>query len=330
MKPSILALTPGEPAGIGLDLAILIAQQPAPYCIAAIADPKALTQRANLLGLALNIKEFTGIPSKPGELQVIPVECPQLIEPGILNSVNANYVLETLEIATEGCLSGKFDALVTGPIQKSIINDAGIAFSGHTEFLAEKTAAELPVMMLANEKLRVTLVTTHLPLRKIAQAITTEKVEQVIKITHHDLVKKFGISSPKIAICGLNPHAGESGHLGDEEIKIITPTVEKMKSQGLDLIGPLPADTAFTPKILETVDAVIAMYHDQGLPVVKALGFGETVNITLGLPIIRTSVDHGTALPLAGTGKIETSSLLCALAMADQMAKLRTQQQQSK
>jgi len=321
MNSSILALTPGEPAGIGLDLAVLIAQQALPYCLVAVADPSALKDRANLLGLTLHIKELTGLPSKPGELQVIPVECPKPIEPGVLNIANAEYVLNTLSIATHGCLEGKFDALVTGPIQKSIINDSGIEFSGHTEFLAEKTSADLPVMMLANEKLRVALVTTHLPLKHIAKAITAEKVEKVIKITQHDMIQKFGLTNPKIAVCGLNPHAGENGHLGDEEINIITPIVEKLKSKGFALTGPLPADTAFTPKILESVDSVIAMYHDQGLPVVKALGFGQTVNITLGLPIIRTSVDHGTALPLAGSGDIQTSSLMAALSMADQIVK---------
>ncbi len=321
MKPSILALTPGEPAGIGLDLAVLIAQQKLTFTVIAIADPTALEQRAKLLGLTLDIKESHGSISKPGELQIIPVDCQKAVEPGVLNIANAEYVLQTLIVATEGCLSGQFDALVTGPIQKSIINEAGIAFSGHTEFLAGKTDTDLPVMMLANKKLKVALVTTHLPLQKVAASITAEKVERVIKITHDDLIHKFGLANPRIAVCGLNPHAGESGHLGDEEINIITPVLQKLKSQGFDLIGTLPADTAFTPKILENIDTVIAMYHDQGLPVVKALGFGETVNITLGLPIIRTSVDHGTALSLAGTGDVETSSQLAALSMADEMVK---------
>ncbi len=324
MKPSILALTPGEPAGIGLDLAAMIAQRQHDYCLVAIADSSALTERANLLGLTLHIKEFTGVRSNPGELQVIPVNCPHSVNPGELNQANANYVLETIESAIQGCLSGQFDALVTGPIQKSIINEAGIAFSGHTEFLAEKTSAKLPVMMLANEKLKVALVTTHLPLQDVAQAITAGKVQTVIEITHADLINKFGIDKPRIAVCGLNPHAGESGHLGMQEIQFITPLIEKLKASGFDLIGPLPADTAFTPKILDEVDTVIAMYHDQGLPVVKALGFGETVNITLGLAIIRTSVDHGTALPLAGTGNIEISSLMAALNMADKMVRQKT------
>ena len=321
MKPSVLALTPGEPAGIGLDLAVMIAQKRHDYCLVAIVDSTALEKRAKLLNLDLNLKEFTGTPSNPGELQVIPINCPAHVVAGQLNQANATYVLQTIETAIEGCQSGKFNALVTGPIQKSVINDAGITFSGHTEFLAEKTKANLPVMMLANEKLRVTLVTTHLPLQNVAQAITTKKVKTVIEITHADLIEKFGINKPRIAVCGLNPHAGESGHLGKQEIEIITPVIEQLMSDGLDLIGPLPADTAFTPKILNQVDAVIAMYHDQGLPVVKALGFGETVNITLGLPIIRTSVDHGTALPLAGTGNIETNSLMAALDMADKMVR---------
>ena len=324
MKPSVLVLTPGEPAGIGLDLAVMIAQKRHDYCLVTIVDSTALEQRAKLLNLDLILTQFTGNPSKPGELQVIPINCPAPVGPGQLNQANSTYVLQTIEAAIEGCQSGKFDALVTGPIQKGIINDAGITFSGHTEFLAEKTKANLPVMMLANEKLRVTLVTTHLPLQNVAQAITTKKVKTVIEITHADLIEKFGINKPRIAVCGLNPHAGESGHLGRQEIEIITPVIEQLMSDGLDLIGPLPADTAFTPKILDQVDVVIAMYHDQGLPVVKALGFGETVNITLGLPIIRTSVDHGTALALAGTGNIEASSLMAALDMADKMVRQKT------
>ena len=319
MTPKILAFTPGEPAGIGPDLAAMIAQQTFPYCLVAIADSTMLVKRAQQLGINLSLKEFDGGQSKAGELQYIHVPCSQIAEAGQLDKANAQYVLETIRQATIGCLESRFDAMVTGPIQKSIINDAGITFSGHTEFLAQLCNHALPVMMLANTKLKVALVTTHLPLSQVSKSINASKIKQVVQITHDDLKAKFGISQPKIAICGLNPHAGENGHMGHEEIEIITPVIEQLKSQGLDLIGPLPADTAFTSKIINQVDAVIAMFHDQGLPVVKALGFGETVNITLGLPIIRTSVDHGTALTLAGTSQIEASSLIAALEMAYSM-----------
>ena len=320
----ILAFTPGEPAGIGPDLAVLIAQQQFSYCIAAIADPQLLQRRAKQLDIALTLKEFDGSISDAGELQVIPINCKANPKAGQLDKSNAGYVLETIERATKGCLNQQFDALVTGPIQKSIINEAGIPFSGHTEFLAQLCNKALPVMMLANDKLKVCLVTTHIPLARVSESINAETIEAVIQITANDMRDKFAISTPKIAVCGLNPHAGESGHLGDEEIKIITPVIEKLKLKGLDLLGPLPADTAFTPQILNQVDVVIAMYHDQGLPVVKALGFGETVNITLGLPIIRTSVDHGTALPLAGTGQVKSTSLKAAFNMAIEMVEHRT------
>ena len=319
MKSKIIAYTPGEPAGIGPDLAVMIAQQAFPYCIVAIADSSLLKKRANQLGLDLIIKEFDGKPSKPGELQCIDISCAHTAVAGELNKTNAQYVLETIKQATLGCLQEKFNAMVTGPIQKSIINEAGIAFSGHTEYLAELCNHCIPVMMLANSKLKVALMTTHMPLSKVSESISEDLINQVVRITHADLQRKFGIDNPKIAICGLNPHAGENGHMGHEEIEIITPAIEQLKSQHINLIGPLPADTAFTRHNINQVDAIIAMFHDQGLPVVKALGFGETVNITLGLPIIRTSVDHGTALSLAGTSKIESSSLIAAFEMADTM-----------
>ena len=324
MRTHTLAFTPGEPAGIGPDLAVLLAQQAFDFCMVAIADPGVLAQRSRTLGLDLKLKAFDGSPSKAGELQVIDIDCPRAVKPGELNVDNAHYVLQTIEHATKGCLTQEFDALVTGPIQKSIINEAGISFSGHTEFLATLTDAPLPVMMLANSKVRVTLATTHLPLKKVSSAITPASLEQVIQITYDDLRSKFGINEPALAICGLNPHAGENGHLGHEEIEVITPVVEKLTAKGLNLLGPLPADTTFTPDILQRVDAVVAMYHDQGLPVVKALGFGETVNITLGLPIIRTSVDHGTALPLAGSGQVKTSSLIAAFNLADTLVSHRS------
>lgn len=234
-------------------------------------------------------------------------------------------MLETLTRAGQGCLDGTFAGMITAPVHKGVINQAGIAFSGHTEFLAELTHTQQVVMMLATRGLRVALVTTHLPLKDVAAAITTERLERVIRILHADLQSKFGIAEPRILVCGLNPHAGEGGHLGREEIEIIEPTLERMRTQGVNLIGPLPADTLFTPKYLEHADAVLAMYHDQGLPVLKFKGFGAALNVTLGLPIIRTSVDHGTALDLAGTGKVDIGSLQVALETAYQMAASRTE-----
>ncbi|MDT4855103.1 4-hydroxythreonine-4-phosphate dehydrogenase [compost metagenome] len=229
-------------------------------------------------------------------------------------------MLETLTRAGQGCLDGHFDGMITAPVHKGVINEAGIPFSGHTEFLAELTATRQVVMMLATRGLRVALVTTHLPLKDVATAITPERLQRVSRILHADLVNKFGIARPRILVCGLNPHAGEGGHLGREELEVIEPTLEGLRAEGLDLIGPLPADTLFTPKHLEQCDAVLAMYHDQGLPVLKYKGFGAAVNVTLGLPIIRTSVDHGTALDLAGTGRIDCGSLEVALETAYQMA----------
>jgi len=246
---------------------------------------------------------------------------PHLCKAGILDSRNAPYVLQCLRLATEGCLKGDYAALVTGPVHKGIINDAGIPFSGHTEFLAELSNS-YPVMMLTCPGLRVALATTHLPLRDVSDAITPELLLQVIQILHADLQAKFQINDPKILVCGLNPHAGESGHLGTEEMNIIAPVLETLRQQGLQLLGPLPADTLFTPRYLDQADVILAMYHDQGLPVLKHKGFGHAVNITLGLPFVRTSVDHGTALELAGSGKAGVGSLLAAIHQAAQMANL--------
>lgn len=321
MTPSVLAFTPGEPAGIGPDLAVLMAQSAHPYAIVAIADPDLLEARARLLGLDLKITAFTGKASAAGKLQVIPVTAGISPRPGMLDSANVDYVLETLQTAVSGCLDSRFDAMVTGPIQKSIISDTGMAFTGHTEFLAQQCGVSTPVMMLANDKLKVALVTTHLPLAQVSGQITETNVEQVIRVVAAYLARHFGLSRPRLAVCGLNPHAGENGHLGTEDSEVIEPVIRRLEKEGFNLAGPLPADTAFTPGVLASSDAVIAMYHDQGLPVVKALGFGETVNITLGLPIIRTSVDHGTALPLAGSGRINTGSLTAALDMADSMVR---------
>ena len=257
-------------------------------------------------------------------MNVFPVNLQIQSHPGELNSANAVYVIETLRTALDQCTSGEVDALVTGPVHKGIINEAGIAFTGHTEYIAGITGGH-PVMMLVTPGLRVALVTTHLPLQQVSQAITHHRLRTVIRILHQDLNSRFSISHPKIIFCGLNPHAGEDGHLGREEIETITPVLDSMRLQGLDVQGPLPADTLFTPKYLQTADAVLAMYHDQGLPVLKHMGFGRAVNITLGLPIIRTSVDHGTALELAGTGEIDSGSMELAISTAVAMSGNKSQ-----
>lgn len=322
-----IALTPGEPAGIGPDLVIALTQVAQAHEIVAIADPDLLIERARLLGLPLRLREVTpdaaAHASSPGELAIMPVPLREKARAGQLNKANAHYILNTLDLAIDGCIKRQFDALVTGPVQKSIINDAGIRFSGHTEYLAEKTATEKVVMMLATSGLRVALATTHLPLKDVAAAITRQELFQVIRILHRDLQRQFGIASPRILVCGLNPHAGEGGHLGREEIDVIEPALALLRAEGINLIGPLPADTLFTPKYLDNADAVLAMYHDQGLPVLKFKGFGQAVNVTLGLPIIRTSVDHGTALDLAATGKADSGSLRTALTYALDMVHAR-------
>ncbi|GFM81053.1 4-hydroxythreonine-4-phosphate dehydrogenase [Pseudomonas cichorii] len=325
MKPKRFALTPGEPAGIGPDLCLLLATQPQPYPLIAITNRDLLLERATQLGVAVNLlavtpDAFPDAPAPAGSLYVWDTPLQAKVVTGALDKANAAFVLQTLTRAAQGCIDGLFAGMITAPVHKGVINEGGIAFSGHTEFLAELTHTEQVVMMLATGDLRVALVTTHLPLRDIADAITPERLERVTRILHADLVNKFGIARPRILVCGLNPHAGESGHLGREEIDIIEPTLERLRSEGIDLRGPLPADTLFTPKYLEHCDAVLAMYHDQGLPVLKYKGFGAAVNITLGLPIIRTSVDHGTALDLAGSGNIDTGSLKVALQTAYQMA----------
>lgn len=322
-----IALTPGEPAGIGPDLVIALAQQAQAHEIVAIADPHLLRARAAQLNLPLQLRQIrledTPRPSVAGELAVFPVGLAEPAEPGRLNVNNAGYILQTLDVAIDGCISGHFEALVTGPVQKSVINDAGIAFSGHTEYLADRTHTPKVVMMLATEGLRVALATTHLPLKDVAAAITPAELTTVIEILQRDMQLQFGIKAPRILVCGLNPHAGEGGHLGREEIDVIEPVLRQLRQRGVNLIGPLPADTLFTPKYLDKADAVLAMYHDQGLPVLKYKGFGQAVNVTLGLPIIRTSVDHGTALDLAATGKADMGSLRTALAYALGMVEAR-------
>jgi len=320
-------ITPGEPAGIGPDLIIQLAQNQQQHELVCIADPDLLQQRAKKLGLPLTIIPYdinTNTIPQTSCLTVLnePLNNPSVC--GQADSKNAQSQLNALKRAVNGCLGGEFSALITGPMHKGAINEAGIPFTGHTEYLAELSKTKKVVMMLAAPEsscqLRVALATTHLPLSKVSQAITQESLEEVITILDHDLKKSFAIRSPRILICGLNPHAGEDGHLGNEEINTIIPVINKLNNKGLNLKGPLPADTLFTQKNLEQADAVLAMYHDQGLPVLKHVGFGTSVNITLGLPIIRTSVDHGTAFDLAGTGKASTGSLKAALDMATQMA----------
>lgn len=315
-----LALTPGEPAGIGPDLCVQLAQQAQPHQLVVIGNAELLQQRADQLGLPLKLCRFDAdqppTPSQAGELWVLDLPLADLCVAGQLNSANAEYVLQSLRIATDGCLNGQFDAVVTAPVHKGVINDSGTAFSGHTEFLMERTGAEQVVMMLATEGLRVALVTTHLPLSQVPAAITAERITQISRILNRDLQTKFGLKQPRILVCGLNPHAGEGGHLGLEEQQIIEPTLAQLNAEGMNLIGPLPADTLFCEHHLEGADAVLAMYHDQGLPVLKHKGFGKAVNITLGLPIIRTSVDHGTALDLAGSGRADSGSLITAIEYA--------------
>lgn len=317
-----IALTPGEPAGIGPDLCVQIAQEPSSCELVVIADPSLLEQRAKQLGLSLSLHQFdlnTPAQARPaGHLTILPVTMQAPATCGHLNTANSSYVLETIRQATFGCMNETFAAMVTAPVHKGVINDAGIDFSGHTEFIAEITGGT-PVMMLATPGLRVALATTHLPLSQVSQAITSESLTRVIRLLDKDLRQRFGIVEPKILVCGLNPHAGEGGHLGHEEMEIIEPTLERLRCEGINLYGPLPADTLFTPKYLDHADAVLAMYHDQGLPVLKYKGFGQAVNITLGLSIIRTSVDHGTALELAGTGKANLGSLRFALQTARNM-----------
>lgn len=326
--PRLFALTPGEPAGIGPDLCLLQAHQAQPEALVAIASRELLAARARQLELDIELISVGpgAWPSQPatvGSLYVWDTPLAAQSAPGQLDAANASYVLQTLTRACQGCQDGTFAAMITAPVHKGVINEAGIPFSGHTEFLAEMTNTPQVVMMLATRGLRVALVTTHLPLKDVAAAITAERLERVTRILHSDLQSKFGIARPRILVCGLNPHAGEGGHLGREEIEVIEPVLEGLRNEGMQLIGPLPADTLFTPKNLEQADAVLAMYHDQGLPVLKFKGFGAALNVTLGLPIIRTSVDHGTALDLAGTGKIDTGSLHVALETAYQMATSR-------
>jgi 4-hydroxythreonine-4-phosphate dehydrogenase len=323
MKQHRVVITPGEPAGIGPDLVVQLAQRSWPVELVVCADATLLQDRAALLGLPLTLLPYVEgqqpVPQQAGTLTLLSVPLRTPVVPGQLSTENGHYVVETLARACDGCVNGEFAALITGPVHKGVINDAGIPFTGHTEFFEERSHSPKVVMMLATEEMRVALVTTHLPIKAIPDAITPELLREIIGILHHDLQTKFGIPHPHVLVCGLNPHAGEGGHMGTEEIDTIIPVLNEMREKGMNLSGPLPADTLFQPKYLDNADAVLAMYHDQGLPVLKYQGFGRGVNITLGLPFIRTSVDHGTALDLAGQGKADVGSFITALNLAIKM-----------
>jgi len=316
-----LVITPGEPAGIGPEVCVRLVQQALPAEPIAVADPELLGRCAWNLGLPLRFYPLSqeASPHRPGHLAVVPVPLLEKEQPGRLSSANAPYVLETLRVAVDLCQSAS--GLVTGPVHKGILNTPEQPFTGHTEFLAKLTGASHVVMMLVAPKLRVALATTHLPLKEVSGAITGQSLQNTLRVLHAGLIQNFGIPKPRILVCGLNPHAGEDGHIGREEIDTIVPTLEQCRSEGMTLIGPIPADTAFTPSRLTNIDVVLAMYHDQGLPVLKHLGFGRAVNVTLGLPnLVRTSVDHGVALDLAGKGLADPSSLFAAFALALKLA----------
>ena len=305
-----IAFTPGEPSGIGPDIAIIYAQKAKKENLLVYCDPDVLIDRAKKLNLPIILKESES--KNASELSIYPIKTSNKVLPGRLDPANSNYVLKTIKHATKDCLNGNCDGLLTGPVNKGVINESGIDFTGHTEFLAKLTKTSKTVMLLATDQLKVALATTHLPLTEVANNITKKSLSQVISIIHNDF-KYLGVNKPKILVCGLNPHAGENGYLGDQEKTIISPVIKELNKVGYDLIGPVPADTAFTHKSLKNVDVVLAMYHDQGLPVLKAQGFKKAANITLGLPFFRTSVDHGTAIELAGTGNISLGSFNTAL-----------------
>ena len=312
-----IAITPGEPAGIGPDLIIAIAQQAWPVQIVVVASKSLISERAQQLNLPITLIDYDATaestPQQAGSITVLDTPLAEPCIAGELNANNGAYVVDTLKIASDKNMTGEFDAIVTGPVNKGLINKSGIPFSGHTEYFAHQANCSDVVMMLATEGLRVALVTTHIPLEYVSKAITYERLQKVTRILHADLKNKFGIESPKIYACGINPHAGEDGHLGREEIDLMIPAFEELRAEGMDITGPLPADTIFQEKYLKEADAILSMYHDQGLPVLKYKGFGSSVNITLGLPFIRTSVDHGTALELAGTGQADSGSMMEAM-----------------
>ena len=313
-----LVITAGEPAGVGAELCVQLAS--AGQDLVVIADKTLLQQRAAQLGLALVMEDWViDSAAKPNTLRVIHIPLAVPSQAGVLDKANSFYVLAILERAIQGCLSGEFAGMVTAPLHKGIINDTGIPFTGHTEFLAQQTNTHRDVMMLVGGGMRVALATTHLPLKDVAAAITAPLLEEVLRILDHDLRVRFGLASPRIFVAGLNPHAGEGGYLGREELDVMIPLLDKLRAAGMNVSPPLPADTLFTPQKLSQCDCILSMYHDQGLPVLKHASFGKGVNVTLGLPIIRTSVDHGTALDLAGTGKADCGSLLAAIQLATQM-----------
>ena len=325
-----IAVTPGEPAGIGPDLVISVVQQDWPVQLVVVASLEMMQARANQLGVDIEFYQYDASQParahKANTMTILPVALAETCKAGELNAANGQYVVETLRVASDKNINGEFDAVVTGPVHKGLINQAGIAFSGHTEYFAYQANCSDVVMMLATEGLRVALVTTHIPLAYVSKAITYERLQKVTQILHHDLIEKFGISSPKIYVCGINPHAGEGGHLGKEEIEVMNPALDELRAQGMNLIGPLPADTIFHQKYLDDADAILTMYHDQGLPVLKYKGFGNSVNITLGLPFIRTSVDHGTAIELAGTNKADPGSFMQAIATAVELTQNQSKQ----
>jgi 4-hydroxythreonine-4-phosphate dehydrogenase len=321
-----IAVTAGEPAGIGPDLCLALAQADLPAELIVIGSRELLAERARMLGGDITLETYepatTGA-ARPGVLRVLDVPLGTRCTAGRLDARNARHVLAMLDRAITGCVQGEFAAMVTAPVQKSIINDAGVPFTGHTEYLAEHTGAAHPVMLLAADTLRVALATTHLPLRAVGDAITAQLLDTTLKILHDDVRRLWGISRPRVAVCGLNPHAGESGHLGTEDRDVILPAIERARAAGMLVDGPIPADTVFVPRHLSNYDVVLAMYHDQGLPVLKHAGFGHAVNVTLGLPIVRTSVDHGTALDLAGTGRADAGSLIAAARLAIEFGERR-------
>ena len=324
-----IALTSGEPAGIGPELCLALAAMELPCELVCLGDRALLEERRRALHLTVRLRDYArstgpaGISSTPGELTVEHLPLAAASIPGRPDPVNARYVLALLDRAVEGALAGEFHALVTAPVHKGVINDAGIAFTGHTEYLQERTHSPRAVMMLTTGSLRVALATTHLPLRAVSEAISADLLCEVATILARDLTARFGVQAPRIAVCGLNPHAGEGGHLGDEELRVIAPAIDRLRATGIRASGPFPADTVFVPQMLAGYDAVLAMYHDQGLPVIKHVGFERAVNVTLGLPLIRTSPDHGTAFDLAGSGKADVASLVAAVQLASTLAAQR-------
>jgi 4-hydroxythreonine-4-phosphate dehydrogenase len=320
-----IALTSGEPGGIGPELCLAIAREAMDCDLVCLADRDLLAERAQQLSMAVNLQPYdegTRPLHAARQLRVLHQPLAAASSPGRLDTRNARYVLSMLDRAIDGTMSGEFDAIVTAPVHKAVINDSGVPFRGHTEYLAERTGAPRPVMLLVSGSMRVALATTHLPLREVPAAITVDSLCEIGSILHRDLGRWWGISAPRIAVCGLNPHAGEGGHLGDEEIRVIAPAVARLRERGILISGPVPADTIFVPRLLAGCDVVLAMYHDQGLPVIKHAAFDRAVNVTLGLPILRTSVDHGTALELAGTGRADAGSLAAAIRLALEMVRL--------